>query len=90
MRIDPVHLDAFRTWMRTNHPELFVNPNLSAFTIPTALKMMKPEQWRILADIADRAESSILGEISFDQNALLELDETEQPYYEEFLRSITR
>lgn len=85
MRIRPEHLVEFRTWVLQRYPTestLRVNPELEEF-----IRGMKTEQWRIIADEADRQESDVLGNFQPDLEQLLELEPDEEHIYREFLRS---
>ncbi len=91
MKIDPQHLPEFRNWMRTQLAAVVPVAEAADLVEAKALievvsRMMKSEQWPIIADIADRAESDVVDTVHFDEDEMLVLDDYEQPFYEKFLR----
>jgi hypothetical protein len=90
MKINPNHIEEFRNWMRAEWVATAPNAAEAAANLAEVrgiIAMMKNAQWPILADVADRAESDVVGTVEFDQDDLLELDDYELPFYEAFLRS---
>lgn len=95
MKIDPILLPEFKNFMRERLAAVAPVPVASDAAETKAMieavkVMMKSAQWPILADASDRAESDVVDTIEFDADELLELDDFEQPFYEEFLRSRLR
>ena len=85
MRIDPSLLTEFRDWMRNKLKDTIpVKPEM--VEVRALIEMMKRGQWPMIADISDKTESDVIGNVDFDPDELMELDEYERPYYEEFLR----
>ena len=92
MKIDPNLLPEFKAFMRERLAAAVPVPVAldvaeTKALIETVKVMMQSAQWPILADVASRAESDIIDTIEFDADELLELDDFEQPFYEDFLRS---